>query len=87
MKRILCAALAAFLCVTAAVCAAKAPLRRVYSDVPEKKSSAYYVDILRDTEAGTDYFVLIDTKGNPVSMCRRDDAKGNPYVASAITSK
>lgn len=87
LKRILCAALAAALCATAAVCAAKAPLRRVYSNVPDKLSVSYYVEIQRDTETGTDYFILIDSKGNPVSMCRRDDAKGAPYVVSAITAK
>ena len=88
-KKALCAMIAAALCATGAVCAPKAPLRRVYSNVPERlsKSATYYVEIQRDTETGTDYFILIDSKGNPVDMCRRDDAKGAPYVASAITSQ
>lgn len=87
MRRLLCAAIAAALCVTAAVCASKAPLRRVYSNVPEKLQKAYYFEIQRDTETGTDYLVLIDAKGNPVDFERRDDAKGDPFTASAITSK
>lgn len=89
IKTLLCAIFAALLCVTAAVCAttSPSPLRRVYSNVPDKLSKAYYFEVQRDTETGTDYFVLIDAKGNPVSMCRRDDAKGNPYTVSAITSK
>lgn len=85
-KKALCALIAAALCATGAVCASKAPLRRVYSDAPEKLEKAYYVEIWRDTETGTDYFILLDKKGNPADMCRRDDAKGNPYVVSAITS-
>lgn len=88
MRKFLCALLAAALCVTGAVCASKAPLRRVYPDASEKASkTAYSVSIERDTETGVDYFILLDSKGNPVSMCRRDDAKGNPYVVSAITSQ
>lgn len=86
-KKLICAALAALLCMTAAVCVAKAPLRRVYSNVPEKLSKTYYIEIQRDTETGADYYILLDSKGNPVSMCRRDDAKGDPFTASAITSK
>lgn len=86
-KRLLCAVIVTALCVTWAVCASKAPLRRVYSNVPEKLSRAYYFEIQRDTETGADYYILLDSKGNPVSMCRRDDAKGDPFTASAITSK
>ena len=88
-KKLLCAAIAAALCMTAAVCASKAPLRRVYSNVPEKlsKNAQCYFEIQRDTETGTDYFVLYDAKGNPVSMVLRVDAKGDPFTASAIASK
>lgn len=86
-KQFFCMLVVAALCVTAAVCASKAPLRRVYPDAAEKTSKGYSVDIQRDTETGVDYFILLDSKGNPVSMCRRDDAKGNPYTVSAITSK
>lgn len=87
VKRLVCALLAAALCVTAAVCASVSPLRKVYSNVPEKvaKNVSYYVEIQRDTETGTDYLVLLDAKGNPVSMCRRDNADGNPYTVSALT--
>lgn len=87
VKRLVCALLAAVLCATAAVCASVPPLRKVYSNVPEKlsKSVSYYVEIQRDTETGTDYFVLLDVKGNPVCMCRRDNADGNPYTVSALT--
>lgn len=89
MKRLLCALFAAVLCAMSAYCMTKAPLRRVYSNVPEKlaKNASYYVEIQRDTETGTDYLILIDAKGNPVSMCRRDDAKGAPYTVSEIASK
>ena len=85
VKRLVCALLAAALCVTAAVCASVSPLRKVYSNAPEKLSKAYYIEIQRDTETGTDYFVLLDAKGNPVCMCRRDNADGNPYTVSALT--
>ena len=89
VKKLLCALIVAAACVTAAVCALKSPLRRVYSDVPEKlsKSVCYYIEIQRDDTTGTDYLILLDGKGNPISMCRRDDASGNPYTASAIASK
>lgn len=88
-KKMLCALIAAVLCAMSAYCMTKAPLRLVYSNVPEKlaKNASYYVEIQRDTETGTDYLILIDAKGNPVSMCRRDDANGKPYAVSAITDK
>lgn len=87
MKRLLCALTAAVLCAMSAYCMTKPPLRRVYSNVPEKIAKAYYFEIQRDTETGTDYYILIDAKGNAVGMERRDDAKGDPFTASAIASK
>lgn len=86
-KKMLCALIAAVLCAMSAYCMTKAPLRLVYSNVPEKLAKAYYFEIQRDTETGTDYLVLIDAKGNPVGFERRDDAKGAPYVTSALTSQ
>lgn len=88
-KKLCCALIAAALCASAGYCATKAPLRKVYSNVPEKlsKNATYYFEIQRDTETGTDYLVLIDAKGNPVGFERRDDAKGAPYTVSEIASK
>ena len=87
VKRLLCALLAAALCAITAFCMTKVPLRGVYSNVPDKLKDKvqYYTEIQRDVETGVDYIILIDAKGNPVSMCRRDTAEGKPYTVSALT--
>lgn len=72
---------------TSAASAQQSIFRRVYTNVPDKQNSVYYMDIQRDVECGTDYIVIRDKGGTPVAICPRIDAKGNPYVASAICSK